>query len=107
MAHTSRQALLDWLAQLTLFLEQELLLTVHPRKTTLRGWHQGIDFLGYVSFPHHRIVRVKTKKRLLKRLSLRNATSYFGVAYHAKSWHLEERMRDILKTCAKHTSHQK
>jgi retron-type reverse transcriptase len=97
IAHTKREKLEEWLELLTIFIETELELRVHPTKTTLRAWHQGVDFLGYVSFPRHRIIRVKTKKRLLRRLCKRNAPSYFGITQHAKSWQVEEKMRGILK----------
>jgi retron-type reverse transcriptase len=50
------------------FLEEHLKLILHPKKIVLRPWHQGLDFLGYVSFPHHTVLRTKTKRRMLRRL---------------------------------------
>jgi retron-type reverse transcriptase len=98
IASTNRKELSMWLGQLTIFLETELALTVHPHKTTVRAWHQGIDFLGYVSFPTHRVLRTKTRKRMLRQLTTKNQASYFGMTKHAKSWRVEKIMHDILQS---------
>lgn len=50
------------------FLKSELFLTLHPKKISFRKLTQGIDFLGYVVFLNHIILRTKTKNRLKKRL---------------------------------------
>jgi retron-type reverse transcriptase len=50
------------------FLKEELYLELHPKKVIIRKFDQGIDFLGYVVFPHHRTLRTRTKKRLKRRL---------------------------------------
>jgi len=34
----------------------------------LRKLRKGIDFVGYVFFSHHRLVRTKTKQRMKKKL---------------------------------------
>ena len=34
----------------------------------IRKLIQGIGFVGYVLFPHHRLVRTRTKQRMKKRL---------------------------------------
>lgn len=45
------------------FLKEKLKLCLHQDKIIIRRYHQGIDFLGYVSFPYCRILRTKTKKK--------------------------------------------
>ena len=60
------------------FLERELKLELHPKKVILRKWSSGIDFLGYISFPTHQIMRTSTKKRMLKRLSQRHKSYLEG-----------------------------
>jgi len=50
------------------FLDQELELKLHPKKVTLRKWRSGIDFLGYVSFPHYQLMRSSSKRRMYRRL---------------------------------------
>lgn len=97
LAHTDREILEQWFEDIRMFIKEKLKLPLHPYKTTLRKWHQGIDFLGYVSFPTHRIVRTRTKRRVLKKINPENAASYFGVTRHARAYGTERRMRDILK----------
>ncbi len=50
------------------FLKSRLKLSLHPEKIFIRKDHQGIDFLGYVSFPHHKLLRTKTKHRMIRKL---------------------------------------
>ena len=47
------------------FLQSRLLLTLHPNKVSIRTPEQGIDFLGYVILPHYRVLRPRTKKRIV------------------------------------------
>lgn len=56
------------LAKIEQFLEEKLLLNLHPRKIEVRKLSQGIDFLGLVVRPHHKLLRTKTKNRVLKKL---------------------------------------
>jgi RNA-directed DNA polymerase len=58
-------------------------LRVHPYKQEVRKLRQGIDFLGYVTLPHHRVVRTKARRRMMSRLNQENLTSYMGVCLHA------------------------
>ncbi len=53
------------------FLRERLGLELHERKVIFRRWRQGVDFLGYVSFPHHTLLRSRTKKRMLKKVQYR------------------------------------
>ena len=71
------------------FLHNNLKLELHPQKISIRKYNQGIDFLGYVSFPHHRILRVKTKKRMLTRINKKNLQSYLGVLKHCSSYKIK------------------
>lgn len=50
------------------FLTKNLHLELHPKKVIIRKLIQGIDFVGYVLFPHHRLVRTRTKQRMKRRL---------------------------------------
>lgn len=51
------------------FLRTYLKLSLHPRKVTIKKFHRGIDFLGYVIFPTHAILRTKTKRRMFKKIA--------------------------------------
>ena len=78
------------------FIEQwlwsERRLTLHPNKTSIRKLGQGIDFLGYVTLPHHRVLRTKTKRRMLKRVNAVNMPSYLGLLEHCNGHNLRCRI---------------
>jgi len=50
------------------FLRQELKLELHPEKVMIRKVIQGVDFLGYVVFPHHILLRKRTQRRIERKL---------------------------------------
>lgn len=58
----------DCLEKIKIFCKEKLFLDIHPHKIIFRKANQGIDFLGYVLLPHRRVLRTKTKNRLLKKL---------------------------------------
>lgn len=78
------------------YLKESLKLEIHPDKISIQTVVSGIDFLGYVSFADHRILRTKTKKRMFKRISNENLPSYLGVLKHCNSCKLK------VKICAKY-----
>jgi len=51
------------------FLDDYLSLNLHPKKIFIRKLNQGIDFLGYIIFPKHRLLRTKTKRRMLAKFT--------------------------------------
>ena len=90
------------------FLEEYLSLNLHPNKIILRKHRQGIDFLGYVALPYHRILRTKTRKRTIRKVikkrnefeeglitedSFRQSlNSYLGVLGHCNSGDLQKEL---------------
>ncbi|TSD03867.1 MAG: RNA-directed DNA polymerase (Reverse transcriptase) [Parcubacteria group bacterium Greene0714_21] len=94
------------------FLRERLKLTIHPKKISLRKLHQGVDFLGYVIFPKHRLLRIKTKRRIFSKLRKRieeyrrgeasqpqveqSLQSYLGVLSHANAYKLSQDLRNQL-----------
>lgn len=83
------------------FLNENLGLDLHPDKVSINSYVRGVDFLGYVVFPHHTLVRSKTKKRILRKFGekverynrrkigkdkvLAALQSYLGVLSHANA----------------------
>ncbi len=63
-----RDVLAKLLPQAQSFLQTKLKLELHPDKVSLGTLVSGIDFLGWVHFPHHRVLRTSTKKRMLRNL---------------------------------------
>ncbi len=78
------------------FLARNLNLSLHFDKIITRKINQGMDFLGYVIFPYHILLRTKTKRRMFKRITEKNLASYLGVLKHCRSYKL--RMA-LLKQC--------
>ena len=50
------------------FLKNKLKLELHPDKVFIKTLASGVDFLGMVNFPDHRILRTATKRRMFKKL---------------------------------------
>lgn len=50
------------------FLEYCLLLSLHPNKVSIQTISSGVDFLGWVHFPKHRVLRTTTKRRMHRRI---------------------------------------
>jgi len=92
------------------FLTMDLQLELHPKKVSIRKFRQGIDFLGYVTLPHHRALRSKTKHRIFKKLEVRireyhsgvisrqtleqSLQSYLGVLIHADTHQLTQQLKN-------------
>lgn len=71
------------------FLENKLRLQLHPDKVFIKTLNSGVDFLGWVIFPDHRILRGKTRKRMFKRIksspSPETLNSYLGLLKHGNT----------------------
>ena len=100
----------DLLPKLQLFLKEKLKLEIHPQKMSIEKYQRGIDFLGYIVFPHHKLIRIKTKKRIIRNLKLRvsdykegciseisleqSIQSYLGVLSHADTHEFKEWLKN-------------
>ncbi len=67
------------------FLFEKLALRLHPHKVSIATLASGVDFLGWVHFPTHRVLRTKTHHRLLKKYSLENKSSYISMLSHGNT----------------------
>jgi RNA-directed DNA polymerase len=107
----SRMFLDDCLEKIKIFCKEKLLIDIHPNKIIFRKECQGVDFLGYVMLPHQRILRTKTKNRLLKKLTNLKilfdkgtieikyleqvAQSYLGLLSHCKNENIVQQIERI------------
>ena len=84
-----RELLLSYIGEISDFLSINLNMELHPKKVSVKKYHQGVDFLGFVCFPYHRILRTKTKLRMFRKLegnfSKDSFTSYLGLVKHSRS----------------------
>ncbi len=92
------------------FLTKNLKLELHPKKVTIRKWSQGIDFIGYLLFPKYTLVRVRTKRRMKKKLKQaqeeylkgkipaiamdQKLQSYLGILSHANQHTLAQALKN-------------
>jgi hypothetical protein len=78
------------------FLQTQLKLTLHPNKITIKTSASGIDFWGWVNFTDHRILRTKTKRRMVKRLKVNKSdattSSYLGLISHGNTNKLKDKV---------------
>jgi RNA-directed DNA polymerase len=80
------------------FLENNLKLSLHPGKLYIKTYASGVDFLGWVHFPDHRILRTTTKRRMLKKLSTNpsqeSQASYLGFLKHGNAYKIQGKLEN-------------
>lgn len=86
------QVYLTLLPKIKSFLESNPGLSIHPDKIFIKTLFSGVDFLGWVNFPDHQLLRKTTKRRMFKRIkeNLNNKTlnSYLGLIKHGNTFKL-------------------
>ncbi len=95
-----KEELEQLLAIIVVFLRTELKLELHPNKVSIETFASGVDFLGWIHFPTHRVLRTNTKRRMLKRtreLEKESATvqSYLGMLRHGNAYKLQEKVFSV------------
>jgi RNA-directed DNA polymerase len=91
---TDMRHLTNVLSQCKSFLNAELMLDIHPTKTSIMTWHQGIDFVGYVQKPDVVLLRKSTASRALKNADLTNISSYLGVCTNGNCHELSNQIKN-------------
>ncbi|TAK57177.1 hypothetical protein EPO17_02580 [Patescibacteria group bacterium] len=91
----------ELLRYIVVFLREKLRLELHPDKVYIKTLASGVDFLGWVHFPDHRVVRTTTKKRMFKRIAESGGKeetirSYLGLLSHGNGRGLWEKVRNAL-----------
>lgn len=86
----NRDWLLEILPQIKNFLSEKLKLKMHPNKVSIQTFASGVDFLGWVHFTDHRVLRNTTKRRILKALEkekvkYESIQSYLGLLQHGNA----------------------
>lgn len=88
------------LKQIQEFLENNLKLSLHPNKVSIATFVRGVDFLGWVHFPKHKILRTVTKKRMFKKLKgeakEETVQSYLGLLSHGDTYEVRNKVADRL-----------
>lgn len=96
IVHENRRHLEDLLPPISDFLETRLKLSLHPDKVFIKTFASGVDFLGWVHFPHRRVLRTATKRRIFKRLgrnpSDETSASYLGLLGHGDTYKIKKKL---------------
>ena len=92
-----KQHLEQTLRYIEVFLRDQLKLELHPNKVSIQTFASGVDFLGWVHFPDHWVLRTTTKRRMLRRtqgLQKEDASvrSYLGMLKHGNAHMLENKI---------------
>mgnify|MGYP001571117914 FL=1 len=95
--------LMGYFVEINRFVKSQLQLTLHPNKVSLRKLPWGIDFVGYVALPYYQRPRLKTIKRILKKVadsgeeqSTKSLPPYLGYLGHASSFRLVRKLKQII-----------
>lgn len=108
----NREYLGSLIPKLADFLDEKLKLKLHERKIIIRKYSQGIDFLGYVTLPHYKVLRTKTKRRMMRKLHYRiegfrqgnvsklcleqSLQSYLGVLKHCQGYKIGKILKSLI-----------
>jgi retron-type reverse transcriptase len=93
----SKDELKNILILMDVFLWLNLRLELHPDKVFIKTIASGVDFLGWVHFPDHRVLRTVTKRRMLRRVGAtggkeETVTSYLGMLGWGNGRKLEQKI---------------
>jgi len=102
--------LLSLVPKISEFLSERLKLSLHPDKIFIKTVASGVDFLGWVNFSHHRVLRNVTKRRMFKGIRHRpkNETlqSYLGLISHGDTFKLKQQVLGWYSQLAENTESQ-
>jgi len=106
-----KRYLLSLISVINRFLQEKLELDLHERKIIIQRYSEGVDFLGYVVLPHYRVLRTKTKRRILRKIKkkfqdLKNGLiseecfnqslqSYFGILGHCEGYGIKKEIEEM------------
>lgn len=95
-----RMSLVNMLPRIDCFLTDHLNLGLHPDKVSIHTIASGVDFLGWVHFPTHRVLRTSTKRRMFAKTEQQQKDetlqSYTGLLQHGNTHKLLGRLQATL-----------
>jgi len=83
------------------FLYKELKLLLNQNKVFVKTLASGVDFLGWVHFPTHRVLRTTTKRRMFRNIKTNSGNnetiqSYLGLLKHGNTYKLTNTVKNQL-----------
>ena len=92
----NREELEEVKTKVSIILSEKLRLELHPDKVFIKTFSSGVDFLGWIHFPYHRVLRTATKRRMVKNLEQNTKEeirrSYMGLLKHGDGYKLSKKM---------------
>jgi len=94
-----------WLASLIPriadFLDTKLSLSLHPDKVYIKSFASGVDFLGWVHFTDHRVLRTAAKRKMLRVIEEKKGKeetvqSYLGLLSHGNAEKLRMKVERVV-----------
>ena len=96
----NREALFRLIPTIQDFLQERLKLELHPNKLFLKTLSSGVDFLGWVHFPDHRVLRTATRRRIVNRISVQSKretiASYVGMLKYGDAMKISKEVEKFL-----------
>ena len=94
---TDKDKLLELIPRIADFLDENLKLQIHPDKLFIKTLASGLDFLGWVHFFSHRVLRTATKRKMFRNIREKNGKketveSYIGLLSHGNTHKLQKRI---------------
>ncbi|MFA4999974.1 MAG: reverse transcriptase/maturase family protein [Patescibacteria group bacterium] len=83
------------------FLNECLKLNMHPKKVFLKTLASGVDFLGWVQFTDHRVLRTVTKNRMFRNIkggpTPETIAAYDGLLKHGNTYKLSRLVNEFFE----------
>jgi len=84
------------------YLQLHLKLKFNSNKVFIKTLNSGVDFLGWINFFDHRVLRTSTKKRMFKRLKFNSKAetinSYIGLIGHGNASKIKKDVLNMIAT---------
>lgn len=100
MLTNSCDVLQGYIPVIRAYLHDQLKLELHPDKLSIKSIASGSDFLGWVHFTDHAVLRSAMRRRMMKKLkqnpSPETLASYRGLLQHGNARKLERMIDQIV-----------
>ena len=97
--YENKEFLENLLPKINTYLNTYLNIYLHPDKVFIKTLASGVDFLGWVHFPKHRVLRTSTKRRMFKQLKENpreeSLQSYLGMLSHGNAHKLAREIKGL------------
>lgn len=75
-----------YMVKINTFLSEKLSLVLHPDKTKVISLEKGVDFLGFRIFPHHRLLRKRSIRKMRNKIRDADTDSYDSIYESLEGW---------------------